>query len=127
MYLYTIKETNKHSSLKSKIMANSIKTTDRFSAHVDFSDLEKLGWDFSSLYKGVADAKGINLEDAEKWEKENYHVRLFNNGQGVYWIPSENQHGDTGDSEWPGDEDKTEEDIQRLYAEGLLWEVFEGE
>jgi len=108
-------------------MTNSIKTTDRFSAHVDFADLEKLGWEFGDIYQGVADAKGISRNEAEQWEKENYHVRLYNNGQGVYWIPCHNESGDAGDGQWPGDEAQTEKDIQRLYAEGLLWEVFEGE
>jgi hypothetical protein len=122
---YVRKEVINHTKIKK--MRNSIKTTDGFSAHVEFSDLEKLGWDFSSLYQGVADCQGTSLFQAEAWEKENYHVRLFNNGNGVYWIPSHNEEGDTGDAQWPGDESQTEKDIQQLYAVGAMWEVFEGE
>lgn len=108
-------------------MKDTISTAEGFSAHVDFEDLEKLGWDFSQLYKGVAAAQGISMEEAEAWEKENYHVRLFNNGNGVKWIPSHNQYGDQGDCEDPGDDKKTEYDIQHLYNNAGLWEVFEGE
>jgi hypothetical protein len=114
--------------LKNEVMKKQICISSRgFSAHVDFSDLEKLGWEFSDLYESVAFARGISLEEAEEWEKKNYHVRLFNNGNGVYWISSDNKHGDTGDAQWPGDAAKTEKDIQALYASGELWEVFEGE
>lgn len=67
------------------------------------------------------------MDEAEKWEKENYHIRLYNNGQGIYWIPSHNESGDVGDGQWCGDEEQTKIDIQHLYDEGLLWEVFEGE
>lgn len=101
-------------------------TKSGFSAHVDFQDLENIGWDFSELYDGVAAAKQMSLEDAEKWEKENYHVRLYNNGNGIMWIPSHNTSGDTGDAEDPGDAEQTEKDILELYEAGLLWEVMEG-
>lgn len=104
-----------------------VSTRKGFSAHVDFEDLEQIGWDFYELYEGVALAQGKTIEDAEAWEKENYHVRLFNNGDGVLWIPSHNDSGDTGDSEEPGDEEQTEKDIEELYSAGLLWEVEEGE
>ena len=105
----------------------TINTGNGFSAHVEIEDLEKIGWEFSDLYEGVAAAQGLSLEDAEKWEKENYHIRLHNNGDGVMWIPSHNTAGDTGDSEDPGDSEKTEKDIQQLYADGDLWKVMEGE
>lgn len=108
-------------------MQAKINTGNGFSAHVDFTDLEQLGWDFTDLFEGVAAAKEMSLEAAEEWEKENYHIRLYNNGNGVMWIPSHNTAGDTGDAEEPGDEDQTEIDIQQLYADGLLWEVTEGE
>ena len=108
-------------------ITDKLNITTGFSAHVDFEDLENIGWDFTQLYEGVAAAQQMTLKQAENWEKENYHVRLYNNGQGVYWIPSHNNHGDTGDSEWPGDEAQTEKDIEELYERGLLWEVENGE
>lgn len=106
---------------------SAINTGNGFSARVEIEHLENIGWDFSQLYEGVAAAQQMSLEDAEKWEKENYHVRLYNNGYGVLWIPSHNTHGDTGDSEDPGDAEQAERDVQELYNAGLLWEVMEGE
>lgn len=106
-------------------MKKQINTTTRgFSAHVDFEDLEKLGWDFSELYENVAWAKDMPIDQAEAWEKENYHVRIFNNGHGLKWIPSHNTNGDTGDCQDAGD---AHEHIVELYNSAKLWEVFEGE
>ena len=121
-------------------MQKKLNLSEGFSAHVDYSDLEDLGWDFTDIYESVAKAHTENtgwnahneiteeeMAEAEKWEKENYHVRFYNLGQGIYWIPSHNENGDVGDGRWSGDEEQTKIDIQQLYDKGLLWEVFEGE
>jgi hypothetical protein len=119
-------------------MKKNLNLSEGFSAHVDIEDLENLGWNFDDIYESVARAKretGMysdeitieEMESAEQEEKENYHIRLYNNGQGMYWIPSHNESGDVGDGQWCGDEEQTKIDIQHLYNEGLLWEVFEGE
>lgn len=107
-------------------ITDKLNITAGFSAHVDFSDLEKIGWDFTDLYEGVAAAQQLSLKEAEQWEKENYHVRLYWN-EGIMWIPSHNTHGDTGDAEDPGDQAQAHKDIAELYERGLLWEVENGE
>lgn len=96
-----------------------------FSAHADIEDLEKLGWDFSDLYEGVALAQDLSIESAEVWEKNNYHIRFFNKGKSLRWVVSHNQHGDTGDSLLVPDE--LVESIKKLFKKSLLWEVFNGE
>ena len=106
---------------------STINTGIGFSARVYYEELEKRGWEFGELYEGVAAAKEMSIEDAEKWEKENYHIRLYNNGDGVMWIPCHNLFDDVGDAEDPGDAEMVEKDIQELYEAGLLWDVIEGE
>jgi len=108
-------------------MQTKINTGNGFSAHVDIEDLENLGWELDELYEDVASAMGISFEDAEKWEKENYHIRLVNYGDGIKWISSHNTSGDRGDAQDSGDAEMVENDIQELYAAGLLWEVEQGE
>lgn len=113
-----------------------IDTGPGFSAHAEIEDLENLGWIFDDIYHSVARAKretGMysdeitveEMDEAEKREKENYHVRLYNTGQGIYYIMSHNESGDTGDGQPSGDDEKTHEDVQTLFQEGKLWEVFQ--
>ena len=109
-----------------------------FSAHVEIEDLEKFGWNFQDIYESVArsmksdgmysdELSGEDLQEAETQEKENYHVRIYNTGQGLHYIMCHNESGDVGDGRNVGDEKGADEDIQKLHAEGLLWEVFDKE
>lgn len=113
-----------------------IDTGPGFSAHCEISDLEKLGWNFDDVYEAVAKRKRESgmygspltyeeIKEAEVWEKANYHVRLYNTGQGIHYIMSHNESGDVGDGLPTGDDAGAHEDIQVLYQEQKLWEVFE--
>ena len=77
-----------------------------------FEALEALGWDFSDLYEGnSSDEK--SPEQAEEELKENYFVRIWNDGSGYLWAVADN-NGTYGDPQRTGDDKKTESDIQKL-------------
>lgn len=97
------------------------------SARTDFEDLENLGWDFSDLYEGVAGAKQMTIEEAEAWEKENYHVYLTIEDGWVYWQPCHNESGLEGDrqqaSHSKSDNEHSLVHIQTLHDNAGLWET----
>jgi hypothetical protein len=114
----------------------TIDTGAGFSAHVEISDLEKLGWNFDDVYESVARNRRRDgmyaeplsreqMKSAEKWEKKNYHVRIYNTGKGIRYVMSHNQNGDTGEGRPCGDEKSAHEDVQKLYQNSLLWELCE--
>lgn len=97
---------------------------DDFSVRVEYVDLERMGWDFSEIYENASGAMGFSLEEAEKWEKDNCHVRIFKRCDGrIFWVPSNMIVGDMGDCMETGDDNKTIGDIMVLYAESKLWDI----
>lgn len=103
-----------------------MKTLKNISAKVEISDLENLGWDFTNIYEEVSDAKSISLEDAEKFEKENYCVKLTVDEQGfITYALAQKAHygnqvfeqGDTGDNE------ASLEDFKSLIDSDKVWDV----
>ena len=95
-----------------------------FTARVEIEDLEKRGWDFTYLYEEVSNAQQISIEEAEKWEKENYCVLIDVNERGgtTYAMCQKAHYGNEcysqGDT---GDNSATIQDLKALYQEGLLW------
>lgn len=99
-------------------------------ARAEFSDLEELGWDFTELYESVQSAKMLDsIEDAESWEKENYHAVITVDEQGkTYWIPaSHHNERQIGDRQDTGDDEKTQKDLVCLNEKNLLWDVYHEE
>lgn len=89
-------------------------------------DLEDLGWDFSNIYQEVSDAQELSLEDAEKWEKDHYHVelRFFSNGGVDYFMCENAEYGNNhGSAEDCGDSEEAQKDLKKLIASGKIWEV----
>ena len=104
---------------------SKIDATKNFSARVEIIHLEQKGWDFSDLYQEVANAQQLSIEDAQKWDKENYCVAVtVNEDGGSYYEMCQKAHygnecfyqGDTGDNE------ATIQDLKELYENGLLWD-----
>ena len=84
-------------------------------ARAEFADLERVGWDFSDIYEGVAEAKGMTITAAEKWEKENYHIVVTVEADCTYYQPCHNANGNEGDRQETGDDNKTRRDLSDLY------------
>jgi len=103
-----------------------MKTLKNISAKVEISDLENLGWDFSYIYEEVADAQSISLEDAEKFEKENYHVKLSVDDEG-FLTYSLCQSAHYGNEEFPqgdtGDNEASLQDFTQLIEQEKVWDL----
>jgi len=74
--------------------------------NVEITNLEDLGWDFSYIYEEVSKAKSISYNDAVRFEKDNYYVKLYKDGNKVNYSLCQKPHygneeffqGDTGDN-----------------------------
>lgn len=100
-----------------------------FSARAEFEDLEAKGWDFTDVYESGQWVDGIEtygFAEAEALVKERSHVLLSSNDDGdIFYTVCHNIHGTYGaDRQLSGDEPKSRRDIQELYDEGKLWEVW---
>jgi hypothetical protein len=99
--------------------------TKNFTARVEIADLENRGWDFTYLYESASIAKNLSLEDAEKYDKENYCVlvKVNENGGTSYYMCQKAHYGNEcfgqGDT---GDDSATIEDLKTLFEKGLLWD-----
>ena len=91
---------------------------------VEIADLEELGWDFQNIYEDVANAKNISVEDAEKWEKENYCVELrFDKNGGCDYLMKQFQGNNDSSYEECGDNKEAQKDLKKLIAAGKIWDV----
>ena len=93
-------------------------------ARVSFCDLDNLGWDFTSIYEGVAQAQGITFDEAKRYENENYYIliQVTENGGTTMTVAKDNtSYG----SEWTGDDEQTIKDLYQLHSEGKLWNITE--
>jgi hypothetical protein len=103
-----------------------MKNLKNISAKVEISDLENLGWDFTNIYEEVSDAQSISLEDAEKFEKENYHVKLKVDAKGnlTYALCQNAEYGneefEQGDC---GDNEAGLNDLKALIDSGKVWDL----
>jgi hypothetical protein len=89
-------------------------------------DLEDLGWDFSNIFQEVSDAQKLSLEDAEKWEKEHYHVKLrfHANGAVDYYLCQNAEYGNEDFAQGDcGDNEAAQKDLQKLISEEKIWSV----
>lgn len=104
-----------------------MKNLTNISASVDITDLENLGWDFTNIYIGVADALNITLLEAEIFEKERYHVNLKvdENGNLTYSMVQNAEYGNNiffqGDS---GDNIAAISDLNILIKNNKVWNIY---
>lgn len=97
-----------------------------FNAKAEISDLEMLGWNFE--YDDTANAMDISIEEAEKYVKDTYSVEITVNEEGkTLWRYINNSKDATGidqgsDNEESGDDEQTIKDLEKLHAEGKLWD-----
>lgn len=121
-------------------MQKKLNLSEGFSARTNVSNLENLGWDFGNVYKDIAQMKNSvdkwdsdvemtddEIKEAEEWTKRHYHVRFRNTGYGVYWVLVHNQSGNHRGLNNLCDDEKSRDDIQRLYDEELLWNIVEAD
>lgn len=98
-----------------------------FEMRTDLEDLEDIGWDFSDVYEGTSISMGLDMGEAEAFNKKHYHVFIVNRyGDGISVQLCHNQIGVVGDG-INHDAEQTEKDIQVLYASAKCWQVEEGE
>jgi len=99
-------------------------TTKIKSAHVEIADLEGIGWDFSHIYESVSRAKDLTEEEAEKWEKENFHALITVSENGTtYWRPYAWEGNEAYEAEETGDDEQTVKDLKELAKADKLWDV----
>lgn len=84
----------------------------KFEFEFTFEQLENLGWDFSDLYNGSANEEKTAAQ-VEAELKENFFIRIWNNGSKYLWAVADNG-GTYGDPQETGDDEKTESDIKIL-------------
>jgi hypothetical protein len=91
---------------------------------IDTNLLENEGWDFSEWDKNTSAAKGISIEDAITYNRENYttRIRLTSTENGIYteltWFSYE-RNEDCG-FEATGDDEQTIKDICNLLENGSI-------
>ena len=120
-------------------MKKNLNLSSGFAASASISELEQLGWDFAKIYKDIAlimnsvsewdsdvEITDDEIKESEEWTKKHYHVRFRNRGYGLYWILVHNQSGNYRGSNNRCDDEKSREDIQHRYDEGLIWDIVEG-
>ena len=96
-----------------------------FTANVEITDLEKLGWTFE--YDDTANAMNISDEEAEKYVKDTYDIEITVKEEGkTFWRyfdtkKAANRIDEGSDNEATGDDGQTIEDLKKLYAQGKLY------
>lgn len=94
-------------------------------ATVEIKDLESLGWEFQPDYEEVSEIQGISLEEAKKYQRENYAVviRVHDDRSTTWEYRPYNNGNHPLDTQATGDDEKTLEDLSELYQAGKLWDV----
>ena len=96
-------------------MKNSPANLRYFSASVEISDLENLGWEF-------------DIDQDDTITREQWYAVVCVDGEGhtTYHLQQLRQYGNnTSDGGWTGDDEKTINELVALREEGKLWDIDE--